>query len=196
MVNIRVATEGDAESLLAIYAPYVTETAITFEYEIPSVEEFRSRINNTLQKYPYIVAEREGMIIGYAYVSPFHGRPAYDWAVETSIYLDKKARKSGAGRPLHDALEKILQAMHITNMEACIGVPSCDEDPYLDRNSQHFHDHIGYRLVGEFEKCGYKFGRWYDMIWMEKIIGEHQDKQPAVIWFKDHEKELMDHIRS
>ena len=87
-VKIRTATENDAEALLEIYEPYVRETAITFEYEVPSAEEFRSRIRNTLLKYPYLVVEQDGEIIGYAYAGPFHDRPAYDWAVETSIYVD------------------------------------------------------------------------------------------------------------
>ena len=84
---IRKAKPEDAEQLLAIYTPYVTNTAITFEYEVPTVDEFRHRIINTLKKYPYLVAENEnGIVIGYAYASPFKGRAAYDWAVETSIY--------------------------------------------------------------------------------------------------------------
>ena len=85
---IRTASEADAPALLEIYAPYVDRTAITFEYEVPSVDEFASRIRNTLQKYPYLVAEKGGRILGYAYAGPFHDRPAYDWSVETSIYVD------------------------------------------------------------------------------------------------------------
>lgn len=86
------------------YAPYVRETAITFEYEVPSEAEFRDRIAHTLQKYPYLVAEQAGKLLGYSYAGPFHGRAAYDWAVETSIYIDGNCRKMGLGRLLHDAL--------------------------------------------------------------------------------------------
>ena len=93
-IRIRIATEDDAEALLAVYAPYVIKTAITFEYEVPTLEEFRGRIRHTLQKYPYLVAERDGTILGYAYVGPFHERAAYDWAVETSIYVEENLRRA------------------------------------------------------------------------------------------------------
>lgn len=106
-IRIRVASEDDAEAILAIYAPYVIKTAITFEYEVPTLEEFRGRIHHTLQKYPYLVAEQNGKILGYAYVGPFHDRAAYDWAVETSIYVDENLRHSGVGGRLNRALEAV-----------------------------------------------------------------------------------------
>lgn len=108
-VMIRLATPEDAAEILKIYAPYVENTAISFEYEVPSEEEFRGRVESTLKRYPYIVAEQEGHIIGYAYVSIFHERKAYDWAVETSIYVDKDYKRSGCGKLLYQALEKILK---------------------------------------------------------------------------------------
>ena len=95
-VMIRLATPEDAAEMLKIYAHYVVNTAISFEYEVPSEEEFRERIESTLKRYPYIVAEQEGHIIGYAYVSIFHERKAYDWAVETSIYVDKTTNAAAA----------------------------------------------------------------------------------------------------
>ena len=177
-ITIRTATLSDAQALLNIYSPYVEHTAITFEYDVPSVEEFASRIKNTLQKYPYLVAEKNGRLLGYAYASPFHERPAYDWAVETSIYVDQNIKHQGIGRRLHDALEDALRSQGILNMNACIAYPP-EEDEYLDRNSVEFHTHMGYRLVGEFYKCGYKFHRWYNMVWMEKLIGNHlSDQKP------------------
>ena len=177
-ITIRTATLSDAQALLNIYAPYVEYTAITFEYDVPSVEEFAFRIKNTLQKYPYLVAEKNGRLLGYAYASPFHERPAYDWAVETSIYVDQNIKHQGIGRRLHDALEDALRSQGILNMNACIAYPP-EEDEYLDRNSVEFHTHMGYRLVGEFYKCGYKFHRWYNMVWMEKLIGNHlSDQKP------------------
>lgn len=177
-ITIRTATLSDAQALLNIYSPYVEHTAITFEYDVPSVEEFASRIKNTLQKYPYLVAEKNGRLLGYAYASPFHERPAYDWAVETSIYVDQNIKHQGIGRRLHDALEDALRSQGILNMNACIAYPP-EEDEYLDKNSVEFHTHMGYRLVGEFYKCGYKFHRWYNMVWMEKLIGNHlSDQKP------------------
>ncbi|WP_448782693.1 N-acetyltransferase family protein [Blautia sp.] len=177
-ITIRMANPADAQALLNIYAPYVINTAITFEYDVPSVEEFASRIAHTLEKYPYLIAEEGGNILGYAYASPFHDRPAYDWAVETSIYVDQNIKHRGIGRKLHDALESTLREQGILNMNACIAYPP-EEDEHLDKNSVEFHAHMGYRLVGEFYKCGYKFNRWYNMVWMEKLIGEHlSDQKP------------------
>ena len=169
-ILLRTAREEDADRLLAIYAPYVTDSAISFEYEVPSVEEFRQRIKQTLAKYPYLVAESaDGELLGYAYAGVFKARSAYNWTVETSIYVKQGETGKGLGRLLHDALEKALQQMDIVNMCACISAPR-GEDPYLTDNSIRFHEHLGYRLVGRFTQCGYKFGRWYDMVWMEKKI--------------------------
>lgn len=171
-IVIESAKEEDAASLAAIYAPYVLNTAITFEYEPPSVEEFRSRIRNTMKKYPYLVAKNGGEILGYAYAGTFKDRAAYSHCVETSVYLKKEAQGGGIGKKLYLALEEELKKMGILNLYACIAYPEKD-DEYLTKNSACFHEHIGYRPVGEFLKCGYKFGRWYNMVWMEKFIGEH-----------------------
>lgn len=171
-LHIRIAAPEDAGPLLEIYAPYVENTAISFEYKAPSIEEFRRRIAQTLEKYPYLLAEQEGKILGYAYASPFHEREAYSWSVETSIYVDGAQKRTGIGRRLHDALENALREQHVLNMNACIAYP-VQEDEHLTRNSVQFHAHMGYRLVGEFYQCGYKFDRWYNMVWMEKHIGAH-----------------------
>ncbi|MDO4344185.1 MAG: GNAT family N-acetyltransferase [Eubacteriales bacterium] len=183
-IEIRVAVPGDAKEILAIYAPYVEKTAITFEYDVPGLEEFTSRIERTLKKYPYIVAEQDGEILGYAYTGAFVGRAAYDWAAETTIYLKENKRKSGLGRKLYTALEKISRAQNITNLNACIGYPETD-DEYLTKNSAQFHQHIGYRMAGEFHQCGYKFGRWYNMVWMEKVLGVHPDVPAPMIPFPE-----------
>lgn len=170
---IRIARPEDAKRLLEIYAYYVENTAITFEYEVPTLEEFRNRIRHTLERYPYLVEENEaGRIIGYVYAGAFKERAAYGWAVETSIYVESKERRGGSGRRLYAALEKVLLLQGICNAEACIAAPR-GEDPFLTEGSIEFHQHLGYRLVGRFEKCAYKFDRWYDMVWMERLIGNH-----------------------
>lgn len=188
-ITIRTAILSDAQALLNIYSPYVEHTAITFEYDVPSVEEFASRIKNTLQKYPYLVAEKNGRLLGYAYASPFHERPAYDWAVETSIYVDQNIKHQGIGRRLHDALEDALRSQGILNMNACIAYPP-EEDEYLDKNSVEFHTHMGYRLVGEFYKCGYKFHRWYNMVWMEKLLDPEIKHPKPIKWMEENREEL------
>lgn len=179
---IRIATPEDAPALLDIYAPYVEKTAISFEYEVPSVEEFRARIENILKKYPYLVAQKDGELLGYAYTHAFVGRAAYDHSAETTIYLREDMRGMGLGKRLYETLEHISIAQNIYNLNACIGYPEA-EDEHLTMNSILFHSRMGYRLVGRFHKCGYKFGTWYDMAWMEKILREHPEKPGAMIPF-------------
>ena len=190
-IKIRTAVPEDAVALLEIYAPYVEHTAISFEYEVPSVEEFRERIVNRLEKYPYLVAEVDGKMLGYAYTSPFVGRAAYGWSAETTIYLREDCRKMGVGRALYEALEKVSKAQNILNLNACIGYPR-EEDEYLTMNSVKFHEHMGYQMVGMFHNSGYKFGRWYHMVWMEKLIGEHKDKPKRVIPFRELSDEVLE----
>lgn len=180
---IRVATPADAEALLAIYAPYVQHTAITFETAVPAAADFKNRIAATLPRYPYLVAQAAGEIVGYAYTGAFVGRAAYDWAAETSIYLAAGRRGKGWGRKLYAALEAVSRAQGLVNLYACIGMPAEPQDPYLTDASAAFHAHLGYRRVGTFRRCGYKFARWYDMIWMEKIIGAHRTPMPAPMPF-------------
>lgn len=172
-VVVRNARLEDAERILEIYAYYVKNTAISFEYDVPTLSEFQSRMVNTMKRYPYLVVEKDGIIQGYAYAGAFVGRAAYGWSCELTVYLDHRAKKCGLGRKLYEALEEKLSEMGILNLYACIGYPEV-EDEYLNRNSQEFHAHLGFSTVGKFHNCGYKFGRWYHMIWMEKIIGEHE----------------------
>ena len=172
IVKIRSAKAEDAERLWEIYAYYVTDTAISFEYDVPSVDEFRRRIENTLLKYPFLVLEKDGRTVGYAYAGVFKNRAAYDRSCEVSIYIERGQRRHGCGSALYEALEAKLKAQGILNLYACIS-DTAVEDEYLSRDSERFHQRLGYVKVGEFHRCGYKFGRWYDMIWMEKLIGEH-----------------------
>ena len=170
---IRTAKKEDAGRLLEIYAYYVENTAITFEYDVPTLDEFEHRILHTLERYPYLILEEDGIIKGYAYAGVFKDRAAYDHSCEVTVYVDHDSKGNGYGRALYEALEDSLRKLGITNLYACIGDP-IEEDEYLTKDSEHFHEHLGYTKVGEFHQCGYKFGHWYNMIWMEKIIGEHR----------------------
>ncbi len=171
-MKIHSAAVADADRLLEIYTHYVENTAVSFEYDVPSPVEFRSRIENTLGRYPYLVLEDDGVIQGYAYAGVFKGRAAYERSCEVSIYLDRAARGRGYGKKLYEALEERLKEQGILNMYACIADPPV-EDEFLTKNSEYFHQHMGFCKVGHFHQCAFKFGRWYDMIWMEKMIGEH-----------------------
>lgn len=173
--TIRTAREEDAAELLAIYEYYVRNTVVTFEYDVPGAEEFAGRIRSVLRKYPYLVAESGGEIGGYAYASMFKARAAYDWAVETSIYVRADLRGRGVGRVLYRALEEALGRMHVINLNACIAYPNPE--------SVGFHEKFGYSIVAHFTKCGYKFDQWHDMVWMEKFISPHDIPPKAVIPF-------------
>lgn len=191
--KIRVAAKQDAAELLEIYRPYVEKTAISFEWEVPTVQEFERRIEEKLAKFPYLVAEREGEIVGYAYASTFIARAAYDWAVETTIYVREDQKRTGVGKDLYTALEKGLAMQNVLNLNACIGYLEV-EDEYLTKNSVQFHEHMGYRFVGRFYKCGYKFERWYDMVWMEKFIGEHTETPLSVKPFGEIREQLVEYL--
>ncbi|HAW15528.1 MAG TPA: GNAT family N-acetyltransferase [Clostridiales bacterium] len=167
---IRSASPEDAVRLLEIYSYYVENTAISFEIDVPSLTEFRSRIARTLTRYPYLVLEDGGNVRGYAYAGVFYDRAAYDPSCEVTIYIDRYSRGRGYGRRLYEALETELKARGITNLYACIADP-VEEDEYLTGDSERFHAHMGFVRVGVFHKCGRKFGRRYNMIWMEKIVG-------------------------
>ncbi|MDY3928734.1 MAG: N-acetyltransferase family protein [Clostridia bacterium] len=174
MINqiIRSVKKEDAQKLADIYAPYVENTAVSFEYKAPSAKEFEGRIEKITKKYPFIVIEENCDIKGYAYASEFKNREAYDFSVELSVYVDEKEKHKGYGRMLYNEIEKRLKEQNILNLYACIAYTEC-EDEYLTNDSMKFHEHMGFKLIGTFHSCGYKFNRWYDMIWMEKIIGEH-----------------------
>ena len=163
-MKIEKVTVEDAEKLLEIYAPYVENTAITFEYDVPSKDEFEERIKNISAKYPYIKAVHEGKVVGYAYAASFKDRRAYDWSVETTIYVKNNCKRMGIGKALYEVLEQE------------------QEGRYLNDDSIRFHDNMGFTEVGRFHNSGYKFGQWFDMIWMEKMIGEHNANPHEVIW--------------
>lgn len=183
-IRILYAQPEDAEELLGIYRPYVEETAVSFEIDAPDTEEFRRRIAAVRRKYPYLKAvDAEGRILGYAYAGCFKDRAAYDWSVETTVYIRRDQRRSGIGKLLYTALEEALSEMGILNMNACIALPK-GEDPYLTADSVYFHEKMGFATVGIFHDSGYKFRRWYDMIWMEKMIGEHTAYPKKVLFGK------------
>ncbi|MGI6535833.1 MAG: GNAT family N-acetyltransferase [Eggerthellaceae bacterium] len=185
-ISLRAATAADAPRIRAIYEPYVRETAITFEYTVPDVREFADRISRTRETYPYLVAEDPGTgkMLGYAYAGPFSARRAYDWAVETSIYVRRDVRGKGTGRALYAALERVLRAQGFVAMYACIAYPPDGvEDVYLTGASVAFHEHLGFHVAGTFRRCACKFGRWYDMVWMERSIAPRVPQQPDAVPF-------------
>lgn len=155
MINVRVASAADAEAIQAIYAPMVLGTAISFEELPPSVEEMRGRILAPLETYPYLVAEQEGAVIGYAYASQHRARAAYRWAVDVTVYIAESARRKGVGRPLYEALLPILKGIGYRSVYAGIALPN--------ESSVGLHERIGFRHIGTFPQVGYKHGAWHDV---------------------------------
>ncbi len=162
--RIRPARVDDAAELLAIYAPFVTDTTVSFEVEVPSEDEFRARIERGLASFAYLVAvdEETGKAAGYAYYGPFRSRPAYRWSVELSIYLAPEHRGNGLGGILLDELERRMEAQGVHASIACITSDN--------KASIAFHEKHGYRVCGTHAACGYKLGRWLDITWMQKQI--------------------------
>ena len=160
---IRIACEADVPAILSIYAPYVRETTVTFEYEVPTQEEFLNRFRTITRDFPWLVWEEEGQILGYAYACRPFERAAYAWCAEPSIYLKPEARGRGIGRQLYQALEELLKIQGYRVLLALITGENI--------GSLKFHEKLGYEVVGELKESGYKFQRWLSVFWMEKIMG-------------------------
>lgn len=159
---IRFATEKDIPQILDIYGPYVLHTAISFEYTVPTLEEFTQRFREITRQFPWLVWEEEGKILGYAYASLPFGRAAYRWCAANSIYLEKDAQGKGIGQKLYAALEAILNEQGYRKTYAII----TSDNP----GSVRFHEKQGFRLIGEFPDCGVKFSKLYSVVWMEKSL--------------------------
>lgn len=174
-MNIRIATINDAQQLLNIYAPYVLDSTFTFEYEVPSRQTFEARITSTLKTHPYLIAEADGVLLGYAYAHPFNEREAYQWSAEISVYIADSAKGQGIGRQLYQAIEEILKAQHVMQLLASITADN--------QNSVVFHEHMGYHLVGTLSHVGFKHGQWLDVAWLQKNLTSPTDAPAAFIPF-------------
>lgn len=166
MYQIRLAEETDSKSILKIYQPYILETAITFEEEVPTSEEYRKRMAGICALYPWLVCEQDGVVIGYAYAHRQMERASYRWNVELSIYLERSSLHRGIGKALYGALLEILQHQGTQNVYAGITVPN--------RNSERLHEAMGFHVLGTYHRTGYKCGKWHDVVWYEKEIGSHE----------------------
>ncbi|MBR2041899.1 MAG: N-acetyltransferase [Oscillospiraceae bacterium] len=171
--KIRFAKPEDAKAILGIYAPYIENTAITFEYEVPSEEEFSARMEEIQKKYPWIVYEEEGEILGYAYGGPEYTRAAYQWTVETSVYVAAEASGKGIGTALY---EKILDILKKQNFCVCYVLINDDNEA-----SVKLHEKYGFKQNGFRKNCGYKFEKWHSVVFMEKQLNEFSVPPKAII---------------
>jgi len=159
---IRPATEKDVPEILEIYAPYVENTTVTFEYDVPCRRSFLQRFLDITAQYPWLVWEEDGKILGYAHASAPYSRAAFSWCAEPSIYLRPEAKGRGIGRKLYTVLEAILKKQGYQVLYALITSENAE--------SIAFHRKMAYEIKVDFPNCGYKFGKWLGLVWMEKRI--------------------------
>ena len=185
-VSFRMATAADAKSLLDIYAPYVTDTCISFEDVVPSVLEFESRIQKTLPNFPYIVCEVNGKPVGYAYAHSYRSRAAYYWGAELSIYVDKDSHHGGIGTALYTALIALLKAM---NFQTVYGIVT-----YPNPKSEKLHEKMGFQNCGIMPKCGYKMNQWVGIVNYELEIGTFPKEPPELLTINELSPETISSI--
>lgn len=166
---IRSATEADAPALRDIYRPYVENTSVSFEIDVPTTAEFAARIARSLAGWAWLVAELDGDCIGYAYATSFRTRPAYRWSTETSAYVHDKHQRCGVARSLYLALFDTLRAQGFCNAYAAITLPSTA--------SVAFHESLGFEPIGVFRRVGWKFGAWHDVGWYQRML---RDGPPVI----------------
>ncbi len=165
---MRDASPADAAACAAIYAPYVTDTAITFETEPPSEQEMAQRIETALEKHAWLVLEEEDgrRVVGYAYGGQFNRRPAYRWSCEVSVYLEHGRRRTGAGRALYEALFAKLSARGYRMVVAGMTLPN--------EASEGLHRALGFEPVGTYRKIGHKLGAWHDVAWSQRVLRDDE----------------------
>jgi phosphinothricin acetyltransferase len=164
---IRPITENDAGSALKIYKPYVLNTAITFEYEVPAVDEFLDRIKTNTAQYPWLVCLQHDKIMGYAYAGRHRYKTAYQWSPESTVYLAPEVHGRGIGRVLYETLFSILRLQGYFNVYAGVALPN--------EKSEGFHRALGFEEIGDFKKIGYKLGKWHDVKWFQLHLARHID---------------------
>jgi len=173
--RIRIATEHDSPAILGIYAPFIKNTPITFEYKVPSENEFSQRMKRLQEQYPWLVYEIDQKIVGYAYADKHHEREAYKWSVHYSVYIDPEYQGKGIGTQLYTAMTEILRIQGYYNAYAIITSPNMQ--------SERFHELFGFKPIGFFKHTGYKLGSWHDVSWYELAIHEisNEPKEPKSI---------------
>jgi L-amino acid N-acyltransferase YncA len=168
--SIRLITESDANDVLDIYKPYVLNTIISFEYEVPTLDEYLQRIKTNTADYPWLVCLHDNKIIGYAYASKHRYRTAYQWSPESTVYLSPEVHRKGIARILYETLFSLLRLQGHFNVYAGVGLPN--------DKSVGFHKALGFEEIGIFKKVGYKLGNWHDTHWFQLALTEHTLNPP------------------
>ena len=169
-VVIRLADPArDAASILALYAPYIEKTAITFEYVVPEQAAFEQRVKDIAAEFPYLLLEIDGELAGYAYAHRQAERAAFGWNAELSIYLKESFTGYGLGMPLYRLLEELLEMQGYINFYGVITASNA--------GSIAFHEKMGYQIIGTHERTGYKFGAWHGVVWMHRRVHENAPRE-------------------
>ncbi|WP_170154570.1 GNAT family N-acetyltransferase [Mangrovibacterium diazotrophicum] len=176
-VHIRMASLGDAEAILNIYRPFITDTVVTFEEIVPTVDEFRERMKSILTESPYLVCEVDGEIAGYAYASAYRSRASYRWNREVTVYLRPEYRGMNMGTALYSALIPILKAQNYTNLLAVVTLPN--------EGSKRLHERMGFKACGVFNQVGYKKQQWHQVGWWELALIDKETQPLEPILLKD-----------
>lgn len=177
MIKLRIARSVDAEGVLSIYTPNVKETSVTFDYDAEEAKVFCQNIEAILDEFPWIIAEYEGRIIGYAYARKHRDRAAYRWCAESSIYIHSEYQGKGLAKILYEALLDILQAQNIINVYSGIAQPN--------ENSTMFHIKMGFTPVGVYKRVGFKNNQWHDVLWVHKVLTKHVEVPSEYIPFSN-----------
>jgi len=185
---IRLVTASDSEGILKIYAPYIRDTAISFETEVPTISEFSARIETIAKQYPFLVYEVDDEIVGYAYASRHRERAAYLYCVDVSIYVLPEHHGSGIAYKLYDCLLILLKELGYCNAYAGCVVPNA--------KSIKFHTKFGFTLIGTYRKTGYKFGQWHDVTWLEKTLTKHSEKPAKIKAISELSSEYLESVFS
>jgi L-amino acid N-acyltransferase YncA len=163
--SIRLVTENDAPDVLNIYEPYVLNTIISFEYEPPSLEEYKQRIKTTTSEFPWLVCLQNNIVAGFAYAGKHRYRSAYQWSPESTVYMSPEFHRRGIARILYETLFDTLQLQGYYNVFAGVGLPN--------EKSTAFHAAMGFEEIGTFKKIGYKMGNWHDTKWFQLKLQEY-----------------------
>lgn len=176
-MTIRPIEISDAEKVLEIYRPFIENTNITFEYTVPNLNEWKERIYTVSKQFPWLVADLDGEILGYAYAAKHRDRIAYSWCCEASVYLSDKAQGKGLAKILYEKLFEILKIQGYINVYAILTSPN--------PKSEKFHENFGFNNVGRFYKAGFKLGEWHNTRWMQLHLNEHEIPPREIIPFSE-----------
>lgn len=186
MIEVRVATKRDAKEILDIYAPSILNASISFETEVPSIEEMQKRIETILQTYPWIVCVVDGKVAGYVYGSKYRDREAYQWSCECTIYIHEQYKGKGIGKELYQLLFQLLERQGFRTVYAVVTLPN--------EGSVNLHEKCGFEKFAVFENVGYKFGQWHSVGWWKLRLNDYTPDPPPPLKLSELDAETINDL--